>query len=125
MPTPGRGKRISAEDRDMTVARSNIPPIEALYVEVRRLQKCREKNKTRVCDAFNDLRDARHRIGQVLRSFETGHQIELAIGAAAVFRHHWIIGHCHRKSVGAKHAAEHIVASAVVEHAGLCLALPP
>src|SRR5579871_2499920 len=107
-PGPCGSQRLLREDGDMAVARADIPPGEAVSVEVIRLCERRVKHRSRFCDAFGDLGDTVERIGQMLQRLETGHQIKLPLRARSVRRHHRIVGYSLSKTVGAQRRAKHV-----------------
>ena len=61
----------------------------------------------------------------MLQRFKAGYQVKLSVGTLRVCRHHRIVCHRHRETVGAKPCAEQVIAPAEVEDAHFCLVLAP
>src|ERR1700733_5859648 len=110
----------------MAIARPDIPPVEAVIVEIARLRECCEKDKSSwVCRVFENRGNSRGRIRQVLEGLETGHQIEFSVRTQRVLRRHRIVRHCQREAARAKYRAKHVVAATVVEHTRFTLIRTP
>src|ERR1700761_8199632 len=81
--SPCRAECLLGEDRDMAVARSDIPPRQTLIVEVGWLRQRRVEHRSRLSDAFGHPRDAGDGIWQMFEGLERRDQIELALGAGS------------------------------------------
>src|SRR5262249_47566205 len=90
-PPRNRYEACSRIKRHVTVSGTGVPPVQALLLDVGRLNQRREDDHSGIFQKFVPLREQSDRIGAVFRNLEADHAVKAVDRLDRETRDEWIV----------------------------------